>query len=254
MRGFFYCLMVWCSWLTGIGQALTKDNIIIAVASNFKPSLEYLLENHPNRHKIKIASAASGQLYAQIIKGAPFDVFLSADVKHPDLLIKQGYGVKESRFIYAKGRLKLVGNHMGRVKTIDDFRQSLQKIEYFSIANPLIAPYGMAAKDFLTQHDLWGLVQPKLVQGGNIAWSYQHIIMGNAQAGLVAASLLTHKPPSGHEISPLEIAPLNITNDINQAAIILTSANHKKLAWDFWHYLASPKARSIMAKYGYQHG
>src|SRR5699024_1576829 len=126
-------------------------------------------------------------LYAQIDHGAPFDVFLAADRQRPERAEQEGLAVAGSRFTYARGRLALWSRASG---TFDHGSAYLdqQVFRHLAIANPAVAPYGLAAKQVLEHFELWERVQPKLIRGGSIGQTFQFVATGNAQAGFVALS------------------------------------------------------------------
>ena len=137
--------------------------------------------------KIILIPGSSGKHYAQIINGAPFDLFFSADKLRPLLLEEQGMARDQSRFTYALGRLVLWSprdgfiDPGGLVLSEADFR-------FLAIANPQIAPYGIASKETLVSMNLWQDLNKKIVKGENIAQTFQFVRSENAELGFVSYS------------------------------------------------------------------
>ena len=165
------------------------DEVQVAVAANFTAPMQKIAADFEKDtgHKAQLAFGATGKFYAQIKNGAPFEILLSADDTTPEKLEKEGAGVANSRFTYAIGTLVLWSPKAGFV---DDKGEVLSKGEFkhLSIANPKLAPYGQAAIEALTALKLLDAVQPKFVQGENIAQTHQFVATGNAELGFVALS------------------------------------------------------------------
>lgn len=218
----------------------------VAVASNFAGPAAELARAFEKQHpgaKVELSAGASGKLYAQIINGAPFDIFLSADVERPQKLEAEGHAVSGSRAHYALGRLVLVGPAM---KAGVDGPSVLENgdFKHLSIANPATAPYGVAAQQVLTKLGLWKKVEARLVRGENITQAYQFVTSGGAELGFVALSLvLTDKSPRW-EVPPVLHEP------IRQDAVLLTQAKHP-LADDFMAFLESAAAKTTIRASGY---
>jgi molybdate transport system substrate-binding protein len=175
------------AWACMAGAA---EPLTIAVASNFSRPAAAIAERFEKEsgQPVRVTTASTGQLYAQIMHGAPFDVLLAADVERPRLLEESGRGVAGTRFSYAAGSLVLwsrdpeLAGHDCRaaLDTLGDRR--------LAIANPETAPYGAAARQFLQSAGLWDKVSPRIVYGENIAQTLQFVVSGNASLGLVAGS------------------------------------------------------------------
>lgn len=230
------------------------SDISIAVASNFTGTLEKLgkeFEKAPQNtggHKLVATSGSSGKFYTQIKEGAPFDLFLSADAERPAQLIKDGLADKETLFTYAIGRLALWSTKSGLVdgagKILDN-----GTFEHIAIASPKAAPYGLAAQQVMSKMGAWEKLQSKLVQGENIAQTFQFIETGAAELGFVALSQLieTGKRTEG---SCWEI-PKELHAPIDQQAVMLKSARDPKAVREFIQFLKSEKARKIITDSGY---
>ena len=229
--------------------AVQSETLNVAVASNFVYTLKLLSNDFMQRtdHSLLISSASTGKLYAQIQHGAPFDVFLAADEKRPDLLIKENKADDASAYVYAIGRLVLMSN----IVSSDNCQSVLtsSSLHHLSIANPKIAPYGVAAKQVLEKLSLWSQLQPKLVRGENVAQALQFISTGNAQAGFVAGSMLVMD--NKVDSACIWVIPADVYSPIKQKMVLLKKAKDKPAAQAFIQYMQSERAKEIIKSSGY---
>jgi molybdate transport system substrate-binding protein len=198
----------------------------------------------------KVSLGASGNFFAQIRNGAPFAVFLSADMDYPRQLARLGAADGATLLPYAIGRLALwsldpqVDPQRGLAALVGDAR-----VKRLAIANPATAPYGRAAKAALERDGLWDKVQIKLVIGENIAQTAQFVQTGNAQAGIVSLATLQGSKLKGvgrHALLPMAgLAP------IEQGAIVTKAGAANPHAAGFVRFLASNEARAILARNGF---
>ncbi|MBJ7552935.1 molybdate ABC transporter substrate-binding protein [Marinomonas spartinae] len=221
----------------------------IAVASNFTAPMQILapLFEQETGQKLQLSFGSSGKFYAQIRNGAPYDVFLSADQAKPDKLIKAGLAQKSSKIIYAKGILVLWSATQQRVEPV---KSALEQARKIAIANPKLAPYGLAAKETLTKLGLWNVLQSKLVQGENIGQTYQFAYSQNAELGFVALSQVLAGPVKGHYWQ----VPNNDHSPIKQAAVLLTHSQHKTQAQKFLNFLVRKDIQKRIKNFGYDSG
>jgi molybdate transport system substrate-binding protein len=224
----------------------------VAVASNFMAPMQKIAQafEQDTGHKAILSFGSTGSFYAQIKNGAPFQVLLAADSQTPLRLEKEGLGVVGSRVTYAVGKLVLWSRQPGLVDDQGAILRS-SRLERMALANPKLSPYGAAAVEVMGQ---WGVLkdmQPKLVQGENIAQTYQFIASGNAQLGFVALSqvLVDGKitQGSGWPVPPGLHAP------ILQDAILLTQGRNNPAARALLAYLQGQKARALIRSFGYGH-
>ncbi len=199
-------------------------------------------------HKAVLSFGSSGNLYAQIRHGAPFEILLSADSQTPEKLESEGMGLAGTRFTYAIGTLVLWSKQPGLVDEKGEILRS-GKLERLAIANPKLAPYGVAAMQTLAQLGVLSSVQPKLVLGENISQAYQFVASENAALGLVALSqvMLEGKIAQGSAW----IVPAKLHAPIAQDAILLVKGRDNPVATALLRYLRSEKAKAIMRSYGY---
>lgn len=227
------------------------DDVQVAVAANFTAPMQKIAADFEKDtgHKTVLSFGATGSFYAQIRNGAPFDILLAADDETPARLEKEGLGVSGSRFTYAIGKLVLWSARPGFV---DDKGDVLKKgdFRHVSIANPKLAPYGAAAVEALTRLGLLSAMQAKVVQGENIAQTYQFISTGNAELGFVAFSQVLNKEGKLTSGSAW-VVPTSLYMPIRQDAVILTNGKDKTAAAALMKYLKGGKAKAVIKSYGY---
>ena len=225
-------------------SAATAEALNVASAANFKRTLQLLIRdfNPKDSHNIQIISASTGTLYAQAIHGAPFDILLAADALRPELLEQQGYAVKGSRSTYARGQLALV--YQPKLATA-----AAAGLEHFlarpglslAIANPDLAPYGVAAAEVLARPALRNTARTVL-RASNVMQAYQMWFSGGADAALVARSLVE---------SNFLLVPSSWHMELRQQVVLMQQAADKPLALKFMDYLHSTQAHAIIRQHGY---
>jgi molybdate transport system substrate-binding protein len=236
--------------LAAAAQVANAGEVSAAVAANFTVPVQQIAElfQKETGHTVKFSFGSSGKFYSQIQNGAPFDVFLAADEKNPMLLEKEGLAVKDSRFVYALGKLVLWSAQPGFV---DDKGAVLGKGNYNKIAyaDPKLAPYGLAAQETLQKMNLWDKVQSKLVTGESITQTYQFAATGNAELAFIALAQVT-KDGKVTEGS-WWIVPGEMYNPIKQSAVQLTAAKDPAAAKAFLIFLKGEKAAAVIRGFGY---
>lgn len=230
---------------------LANETVTIAVASNFVSTAREIATEYSHRSgvPVRVSSGSTGKLYAQIINGAPFDVFLAADSERPRLLEQSGHVVSGTRATYAVGVLVLWSRDesmRGR-----NCRDVLQRGAYdrLAVANPKTAPYGMAARDFLLAEGLWKSAAEHAVYGENIAQTMQFVATGNATLGFVALSQARH--PGLPAATCMWRVPDVRHAPIIQQLVLLERAASNDGARGFVDFLLSLEAGEIIARHGY---
>lgn len=227
------------------------DEVQVAVAANFTAPIQAITKDFEKDtgHKLVASFGATGQFYAQIKNGAPFEVFLSADDTTPEKLENEGETVKGSRFTYAIGTLALWSPKAGYV---DDKGEVLKKNDYkhLSIANPNAAPYGLAATQVLAKLNLTEATKGKLVEGQNITQAFQFVSTGNAELGFVALSQIYKDGKVSN--GSAWIVPANLHDPIKQDAVILNKGKDNAAAKALVDYLKGPKAAEVIKSFGYE--
>ncbi|MBF8756320.1 molybdate ABC transporter substrate-binding protein [Pseudomonas guariconensis] len=223
----------------------------VAVAANFTAPIQAIAGDFEKDtgHTLVAAYGATGQFYAQIKNGAPFEVFLAADDSTPAKLEQEKAIVPGSRFTYAIGTLALWSAKPGYV---DDKGEILKQntFQHLAIANPKTAPYGLAATQVLDKLKLTEATQAKWVEGQNITQAYQFVSTGNAELGFVALSQIYKdgKVQSGSAW----IVPAQLHEPIRQDAVILDKGKDNPAAKALVEYLKGPKAAAVIKSYGYE--
>lgn len=237
--------------LLALNNNALAEQVQVAVAANFTAPLQAIAVEfeHDTGHSVLASFGATGQLYAQIHNGAPFEVFLSADASTPAKLENEGLAVSGSRFTYAVGRLVLWSAQPGY---LDGSAAVLKANQYrhLALANPKAAPYGLAASEVLATLGLSSALQGKLVEGQSISQTYQFIATGNAELGFVALSqVYKNGQLSG---GSAWMVPATMHTPIKQDGLLLKKAQQNPAAAAFIAYLKGEKAAAIIQSYGYQ--
>jgi molybdate transport system substrate-binding protein len=240
-------------WLFCISFLLSTlsyaDEFRLAAAASLQPVAQALSKDFTQQtgHTFQNSFGASGKLFAQISNGAPFDVFMSADLKYPQELIKTGAG-SGSVVHYANGVLVLWTSQNSIPKDWANWLKSAA-VQKIAIAQPESAPYGREALRLLTTQNLLPALQDKLVYGESIAQASQFISTGAAQAGFTAKSIVANpdQPQTG---AWLEM-PQSAHQPIAQGAVLSTRGKDNPAATAFMTYLQSPAARAILLRYGF---
>jgi len=233
--------------LSGAASALAAETRV-AVAANFtEPAKEIAARFEAKTgHKAILSFGSSGQFYTQIANGAPFEVFLSADVERPQKAETEGFAVAATRFTYATGRLALWSKTPGLV----DARGAVLakgNFEKIAIADPKTAPYGLAAVESLRKLGLYDRLTPKLVTGTTITQAYQFIDTGAAELGFVALSQVVN-----HKQGSRWIVPAANHTPIDQQAVLLKTGADNAAAKAFLQFLKTSEAKAVIRRYGYE--
>lgn len=233
------------SW---VSRQAVADEITIAVATNFTAAMRDLVQRFEleTKHHVLVSSGSTGNYYAQIKNGAPFEAFFAADAERPRLLEQEGVAVPGSRFRYAVGRLVLWSpepnyvDDQGRVLENAGFRR-------LSIANPDLAPYGAAAREALTARGLWERLMPRLAMGQDIGQAYAFVRTRNAELGFVALAQL--RQPGKQIEGSYWIVPESLHRPIEQEAVLLREVPAARM---FLEFVKGAEAREIIRSYGYE--
>ncbi|SCA56834.1 Molybdate-binding periplasmic protein [Candidatus Terasakiella magnetica] len=205
----------------------------VAVASNFAAPIKQIAKSFQEEtgHLAIISLGSTGKLYAQILHGAPYEVFLAADQKRPEMAIENKLAIAGSRFTYATGKLAMIPH-------IDLAKDEFSKL---SIANPKTAPYGKAAVQTLTAMGFYDKVKAKLIFGENIAQTFQFAQSSSKIVGLVALSQVINK-------KDIWVIPEQLYDPIAQDAVLIKQTAGARA---FMSFLKSDQAKSILKNFGY---
>jgi molybdate transport system substrate-binding protein len=221
----------------------------VAVAANFTEAAKEIAQAFKAKtgNEAILSLGSTGQLYTQISQGAPFEVFLAADDARPKQAVDEGLAVKGSQFTYAIGKLVLWSHDPKLVQGAETLKSG--KFEKIAIANPTAAPYGAAAVQAMKAQGVYDKLQPKIVQGSNIAQTYQFVETGNAELGFIALSQVANSQEGSRWL-----VPADMYDPIRQDAVLLTKGADSKAANGFVEFLKGPEAARIMESYGYGTG
>jgi len=247
------CLAVLLSCLpavTGCGDRRgAAEPLTIAVAANMQFAMEALAEKFTDSTGIpcQLIIGSSGKLTAQIAEGAPYELFVAANMKYPREVANRGLAAEPPK-LYAYGSLVLWTMKDGLVPSLDIL--TTKSVSHIALANPKTAPYGQAALEVLQHYGLLDSISPKLVYGESIAQANQFIISGSAELGFTSLSvvLAPHMQGKGSWIA--------LNNDlhapIEQGVVLLKGEEGPSgAARKFYEFLSGPEAAGILKKYGY---
>lgn len=218
----------------------------IAVAANFTEPVKEIGQGFEKAtgHKLLLSFGATGQFYAQIAQGAPFEILVSADQATPAKAIAQGLAEPGTAFTYAVGKLVLFSKTPGLVSGEATLKDG--KFAKLAIANPATAPYGAAGVETMQKLGVYEALQPKIVQGNSIAQAFQFVDTGNAEVGFVALSQVVMVSGDSRWVVPQALyAP------IAQDAVLLKPGAGSEAARAFLQYLKGPEARRVIERFGY---
>ncbi|HTD22356.1 MAG TPA: molybdate ABC transporter substrate-binding protein [Terriglobales bacterium] len=244
----FSIALIFCT----VGAASAQELHVAAAADlNFAlPEIAKAFEAQTGT-KVLISFGSSGNFFAQIQSGAPFDVFCSADMGYPQKLAAAGQALPETLRQYASGRLVLwvpsgskLNFERDGIKVLLD--PSVKKI---AIANPEHAPYGRAAVAALQKAKLYDQVKEKLVLGENVSQTAQFVTSGNADIGLISLSLA--QAPELQKQGHFWKVPPEIADSLPQGGIVLKQSASPQVAEKFLDYLSCPAGAKILAQYGF---
>jgi molybdate transport system substrate-binding protein len=233
------------------GATAHAGDVVVAVAANFAGPLEKIgaAFTSATGHTLKVSSGATGRFLSQIEAGAPFEVMLAADDETPRRLVAEGLAVPGSDFTYAIGQLVLWSATPGLVDDQGTVLAS-NRFAHLAIANPKLAPYGVAAMEVLKARGLADRVAPKLVTAESIAQAYQFVATGNAELGFVALSQVA--VPGKAVTGSMWRVPQALHGEIRQGAVLLKAGARNEAAVALLAWLKGEPAKAVIASYGYR--
>jgi molybdate transport system substrate-binding protein len=226
----------------------SSGELLVAAAADLQYAFDEIgtLFEEETGAKVTFSYGSSGTLAQQIEQGLPADLYSSANIDYVDRLREKGLLIDDTQQVYARGRLALASSTKAGVTASgleDLLRPDVEKV---AIADPEHAPYGRAAEEALKSVGLWDEVKPKLVYGQNVMAATEYVRSGNAEAGLVALSLVIH-----------ETAVTYVTVDeslhqpIEQALAVVKDTKNEELARRFVTFVRGPEGRAVLEKYGF---
>ncbi|MBN9260429.1 MAG: molybdate ABC transporter substrate-binding protein [Hyphomicrobium sp.] len=229
-----------------MSTAAHAAEVKVAVAANFTEAVKEIgaLFEKATGHKPVFSFGPTGGLYNQVTQAAPFEVFVSADQATPAKAIAEGHAVAGTAFTYATGKLVLFSKTDG----LNLGEQTLKdgKFTKIAIANPKTAPYGTAAVEVMQKLGVYDALKGKIVEGNNIAQTYQFVDTANAEVGFIAFAQIALKPGGSRWV-----VPANLHKTIAQDAVLLKTGANNDAAKAFIAFLKGPEARKVIEKYGY---
>lgn len=242
------CLIL--TLILSVNNAISAQSLTVATAANFRDPMKEIAAEFMKQHPKVVVNTifgSSGSLFQQLSNNAPFDVFLSANMKYPKALYDAELSYS-APIVYAIGQLVLWS------KSIDVSQQGLallatDKIGKIAYANPDLAPYGKGAIEALKRADIYEKVVGKLIKAENIAQTAQFAVTGNTDAGIIAKSQL--QMPAIKDKGYWYQIPTDTYSPIKQGCVALKRDGNQKLAESFVLFLSSPTALKIIDKYGY---
>jgi molybdate transport system substrate-binding protein len=247
-RAAVVALLVWLVW----GGVAAAQALTIAAASDLQAVLPAITRNFETATGVttRLTFGSSGNFFAQIQNGAPFDVFLSADLNYPLQLVTGGQAIPDTLYEYASGRLVLWARNDAGI----DVRRGLQavndsRVHRIAIANPEHAPYGRAAIAALRHENLYDAVQGKLVLGENISQAAQFVQSGNADVGILALSVAL--APALKSAGAYSEIPSTMHSPIRQGAVVLRGTKNENAARAFLDFLKRPDSLKLLTDFGF---
>lgn len=239
--------------LLGVASSMAcAQDLLVAAAADLNYVLPEIAARFQQKtgKKVALTFGSSGNFYQQIRNGAPFDVFFSADERYPAKLDQEGFGEPGTLYSYAQGKIVLVVPAKSKL----DLSRGLvvlvaPEVRKIAIANPLHAPYGRAAVEALKKNGLYEKVQGRLVLGENISQAAQFLQSGNADAGIIALSLVSS--PMMKDSVRFSAIPDADYAPIRQAAIVTKVSRHKEVARQFLEFMRSKEIRDFMSQHGF---
>lgn len=248
----FSFIVILAFGLLGAGwSSVYGQTIRVAVAANAQFVTQALKQSFEQEKlgKVELIVGSSGKLTAQITNGAPYDIFLSADMKYPADLYKTGNTLNKPQ-VYASGSLvlwslkgDLIGNGLQSLKS--------PSVKTIAVANPATAPYGVATIQALKKAGIYEAVKDKIVYGESISQVNQYLLSGAADVAFTAKSII--KDPSLASKGKWIEIDGKLFTPIQQGAVILKHAakNNLQEAKSFYQFLSSPKGKAVFKSYGY---
>ena len=230
-------------------EGASVEKLTIAAAANMQFAMDSIVAAFSRETSIPcdVIIGSSGKLTAQITEGAPYDVFVSANMTYPNAIYKKGLAL-DTPVVYAYGRLVLWSLANGLVPSLEVLVKP--EIEHIAIANPELAPYGIAAMQALKYYQLADKVEGKLVYGESIAQTNQFIVSRSADIGFTAMSVVL-SPQMENSGKWVEI-DRDAYQPIAQGIVLIQRKDSvKKEALEFYKFLLSPPAQKILSNFGY---
>jgi molybdate transport system substrate-binding protein len=242
-----------CLFMIFVSAVGSSQELGIAAASDLQFVFKEIGERFEKQtgNSLRVSFGSSGNFYAQIQNGAPFDLFFSADLDYPQKLEAQGLVEPGSIYQYARGKIVLWIPNEVAIDPAQGLKVLLDpKIKKISIANPAHAPYGRAAVAAFKSAGIYEKIADKLIFGENISQAAHFVASGNADAGILALS--TALSPMIGPRGKYFVIPLDAYPPLDQGALILKASAKKEQARCFLDFIQSPEIIDLMKQYGFE--
>lgn len=245
-------LIILTSIVGGIGSHAQAEDLAVAAASDLNFAIKELIgeyEKQSGQH-VKLSLGSSGNFYAQLQQGAPFDLYFSADIAYPKKLEEAGLTVPGSLYRYAVGRVVLWAPKQSPIevsKGLGVLREST--IKKIAIANPKHAPYGRAAVAAMENGQVYAEVKDRLVLGENISQAAQFIESGACDVGIIALSLAM--APAMQSVGSYWLIPAEAHQPLEQGAVVMKQSKQQDAARKFLQFMQSSQGQEVMSRYGF---
>jgi molybdate transport system substrate-binding protein len=240
-------------WWSGSAATGAAQNLTIAAASDLQVVLPQVVSRFEQQtgRTVRVTFGSSGNFFTQIQNGAPFDLFLSADIDYPTRLEAASLAEPGTLDQYAMGKIVLWAPKGGTVDLQRGLRALLDsRVRHVAIANPEHAPYGRAAVAALRAAGIYDDVRRKFVLGENISQAAQFVQSGNAEAGILALSLALS--PAMTAAGFFVAIPADAYPPIQQAAVVIKASSHRDAARDFLQFLKRPDILALLQRFGFE--
>ncbi len=236
-----------------VSAVASSQELGVAAASDLQFVFKEIADKFEKEtgNSLRVSFGSSGNFYAQIQNGAPFDLFFSADLDYPQKLEAQGFGEPGTMYQYARGKIVLwipnevpIDPNQGLKILLDP------RIKKIAIANPAHAPYGRAAVAAFKSAGIYEKIADKLIFGENISQAAHFVASGNAEAGILALS--TAISPMIGPRGKYFVIPLDSYPPLDQGAIILKASSKKEQARCFLDFIQRPEILELMKQYGFE--
>jgi len=230
----------------------TAATVTVAVAANFQTAAEEIAEafEASTGHEVRLVFGSTGQLFAQISRFAPFDVFLAADAERPRRLVDAELADESSRFTYALGRLVIWSRRIELVESLGLDAVHEQSVRHIVMANPELAPYGRAARETLEHMGAWEELEPRIAYGQSVGQAFALAATQTADLGFVAYS----QALAFDDEAAYRLIPADYHSPIEQDAVLLIRSAANPAAIDFMQFMRSERATEIIEALGYDAG
>lgn len=233
--------------------AYAEEPPVVAAAADLKYAMEEIerVFQYSTGKKVVLSFGSAGNFYRQIMQGAPFQFFMSADEQFIFNLAKDGF-VEDEGALYAIGRIVLFTPHGSPLKAdpkLQDLKAAIEdgRVEKIAIPNPEHAPYGKRAKEALMMAGLWERIEPKLVLGDNMIQATQFATQRLAQGGILAYSFAL--APEITKLGTFSLIPEDWHQPLRQRMALIKGAG--QTAREFYAFVQTPQAREILRRFGF---